>query len=236
MPTKNLTVVSPAYFTDLRSCQVLSDSCRILKLPLHLYGVGEPWPWLRQAKIVDLRREIEKVDSKYVLVSDSSDVVLLGNEDEIINKFKSRRCFIFMSAEKNCWPQPLMANCYPKIQSPWCYLNSGSYIGRKEDVLEMLRIASQIRPNSQNYYNSRDWENDQFLLAHLYIDNYGITLDTQCDLFQTMGDTREHEVDFEGVRLINKVMKSCPTVIHFNGHTKGLKDSYNKRFGESVCG
>src|SRR5437016_2698985 len=97
-----LTIVSPAYYDDLAPCAFLVESCKALNLPLHLYGMGEPWPWLYEAKVKRLRREIEKLDTEYVLVSDSGDAFFLAGEEEILNKLFLTQSGVLISGEKNC--------------------------------------------------------------------------------------------------------------------------------------
>jgi len=216
-----LTVVSPTYYEDKTKCRYLEESAEILGYKLHLYGIGKFFSTLREAKIISLVEEVQKVETDLVLVCDSVDTLLVEPQKELVNRFLAKRCLLLMAAEKQCYPQPLMAECYPKITSPWRYLNSGAYIGDKVSVAAMLEEALKLRPHPANVYRSRDWENDQFLFAQLYIQGFGITLDTDCYVFQCVGDITEEEYK-----------QAAPCLYHFNGHAAGIEKEFEKRFGK----
>lgn len=206
---------------------MLVNSCNFFKLPLHLYGQGEPWPGLFEGKIKRLRREVETLKSTYILVCDSSDTFVLGNKEDLLTKFLGINAPLVVSAEKNCWPQPSLASYFPKIDSQWCYLNSGGYMGRKEDIVSVLDYMSRM-PISEAIYRSKDWENDQFRLSLVYVDSVSsIKLDTRCELFQTMGNVKEGELEFRGNMLRNLVTNTYPLVVHYNGHTPGMREAFS---------
>lgn len=215
-----LMVVSPVFYPNVSHYKYFFDSCLKLNYDLMLYGLHEPFSGLRDAKIIELAKTIKLLETELVLVCDSADVLLVKREDELIAKFEEARCLILMAAEKQCYPQRLMDTWYPPSKTPWRYLNSGAYMGAKENILAMLEAAYDLKPNPRNLYRSRDWQDDQFLLSQLYIQEYNITLDTQCKVFQCVGDITEEEY-----------ANSDPCLYHFNGHAKGIEKQYTKRFG-----
>lgn len=215
------TVLSPAFYEHKIYCKTIIDSCEHLGINLQLYGLGEPYLGLRDAKVAQLIKNLDKLDTEYVMISDSNDVLFVRTANEILSRYHELRRPVIFAAEKQCFPQPLMADCYPKISTPWKYLNGGGYIGKKEDILAMLVAALKLKPHPSNLYRSRDWECDQFLFAQLLIEGYGITLDTSCSIFQCVGDITEDEYE-----------KADPCLYHYNGHSKGIVEQYNKRFGE----
>jgi len=229
-----LTIISPAYFTSKQDYWYLTESCKQLKLKLHLYGRGEPYPWLLQAKVVELRKQIAALDTEFVLLLDSHDAFMLCGQEEILDKMAGFTRHIVMSAEKKCWPQRMLAPYYPESVhvSPWCYLNSGGYIGKKELVLDMLEKATGDLISPVPFRRSLDWENDQFLLSLVYLSKQvPMCLDVGCVFFQNMGDMVLGEIGYthEG-RLVNIVTHSMPCAVHFNGHAPGIDLAFSHRF------
>jgi hypothetical protein len=236
LASRRLTVVTPAYFTSVKPIEKLIHACSKLDLQFYMYGFAEPWPWLRWAKVTALRYELQKIKSEYVLVTDGSDALITGDEDEIFDRYNQFRGRVVVSAEKNCWPQEEIAPYFPNLDlsSPWRYINSGGYMGKTVDVIRLLTLMDSRRDlkcPEIGVYRTRDWDNDQFLMSLAYIqDPRNIVIDSKCVLFQTMGNTTEKEVTFDGNTVVNLVTNSEPVVIHFNGHAKGLEGFYNRRF------
>lgn len=232
-----LTVISPAYYDSLSPTLYLSDSCERLGLNLHLFGHGEPWPWLVDAKVIRLAQEIEKIDSEYFLMTDAGDSFILDDEETIMMKFHASGASVLVSAEKKCWPNPSLANHYAQVMSPWRYLNSGGYIGSKAALLSLLRAMRDCpRPSWMQAQRSRDWMNDQFLMSLLFVAGYPIQLDTHCKIFQCMGDSEHWEFEWRDGRLWNERMTCYPSILHFNGHAPGIEEAYGRRFAlDAAC-
>lgn len=231
MPNR-LTVISPAYYDSLSPYLLLSDSCERLGLPLHTYGMGEPWPWLLEAKVVRLAKEIEQIDSEYFLMTDAGDSFILDDEEAIMHKFLKADTPVLVSAEKKCWPHTMLADKYPPSPSHWRYLNSGGFIGAKKPLLNLLNAMQHITaPSWMHMKRTRDWMNDQFLMSLLYVEGYPMQLDTSCSIFQCMGDANEGELEWRDLGVLhNNVTESHPSVLHYNGHTPGIEQAYEKRF------
>lgn len=205
---------------------MLIDSCKNYSLNLHLYGQGEPWPGLLNGKIINLRREIERLPTDYVLVCDASDAFFVGGEDSILSRFIEMQAPVVISAEKRCWPQSSLASYFPQVDTPWKYLNSGGYIGRKWDVVNLLRYLEAMTVD-ESMFRSRDWDVDQFRLSLVYIDSISsIKLDTRCEIFQTMGDLAKDEISWKGGFCRNLVTNTFPLVVHYNGHAPGSKHTF----------
>lgn len=206
---------------------MLVESCKALNLNLHLYGQNEPWSGLIEGKVNRLFREIEKLDTEYVLITDSSDSFIIGHENDILDRYFKAGAPVLISAEKSCWPQSALAQYFPEAVSPWRFLNSGGYIGRKDNIVSLLHFMGTM-PIDNSTYRSRDWEVDQFRFSLVYLDSQdSIKLDTKCELFQTMGDiTYFTDGEYRDGRFKNLIHKTYPIVIHFNGHSDGMKDSF----------
>jgi len=241
---RDLTIVAPAYYPDFLKCGMLIDSCKHFKLNLHLYGQGEEWPWYFNAKVIQLAKELEQIDSEYIMVCDADDAFVMAYESEIMHKYTNITSKILVSADRigkgdELFPQCLFRDLYPPSTTPWRYCNSGGYIGKKANILDLLQtMASTEEASFIPVWRSKDWSNDQFRMSVCFLNGYDLKIDTECKVFQTMGCIEPHEYKWgppNGVRTVtqyflNTVTHSYPCVIHFNGNAPGIKEAYDRCF------
>lgn len=235
--SSKLTVVSPAYYESEESYKLLVDSCKHYKLNLHLYGMGEPCTTLVDMKIEQLILEIEDIDSEYIMVCDAGDAFVMAYEKEILYKYHNTSKSILVSADRqqdegdSKYPQSVFRDRYPRSATPWRYCNSGGYIGEKDKVLDLLdKMLGVNHSDFMPVWRSKDWDNDQFRMSIVYLRGYSLTVDTHCNLFQTMGCIEPGEVKWCGSYFMNKVTGTFPCVIHFNGRWPGIKEAYGRCF------
>jgi hypothetical protein len=134
---------------------------------------------------------------------------------------------ILYSTEKACYPHPEIAKQYKPTRSKWKYLNGGGYGGPLKLIIEFFeRYGLDKLPNDANGQHEQ-------MVAYLQAEKEGfpIKLDTKCEIFQTMAfaDPSEIEiVDQEADKghfslykpvLRNKLTKTIPAILHFNGLT-----------------
>jgi len=120
--------------------------------------------------------------TKYILFSDASDAILVGNTQEIVNRFLSLNCRLLFSAEKNHWPDLCPTADFEKQISlaPYCYLNAGGMIGETKYLQEFL------------------WEDidDQGFWKQEYKKRYPeIKIDSECLIFQTLFGVEPAELE-----------------------------------------
>ena len=234
---EKLTIVSPAFYTSPEPYQMLVESCKRFKLNLHLYGLNEPWTWYTDVKVHRLADEIRNLDSDYVLVCDADDAFFMAPAHEILYKYHDSCAKILVSADRQQdegdakYPQCIFRDMYPPSATPWRYCNSGGYMGRKEDILDLLsKMATVQHPNYIPVWRSKDWSNDQFRMSVVYLNGYPLRVDTHCNIFQTMGCIEPGEFKWRGSYFMNKVTGNFPCVIHFNGNAPGLREAYERCF------
>lgn len=232
-----LTVVSPAFYETTQPYQLLVDSCKHYGIQLHLYGLGEPWPWYFDAKVLRLKAEIEELDTELVLVCDADDAFIMGPQAEILNKYYRFESDIVVSADRtqeegdSKFPQSIFRDLYPLSSTPWRYCNSGGYIGKKESILDLLNTMATLKqPEYIPIYRSKDWDNDQFRMSIAYLNGYAMRVDTRCNIFQTTGCAEKEELVWKSNYLMNSVTGNFPCIIHFNGNAPGIKETYEKCF------
>lgn len=232
-----LTIVSPAFYTSPEPYQRLVDSCKTFNLNLHLYGINEPWTWYTDVKVYRLAQEIKAIDSEYIMVCDADDAFFMADEAEILYKYLNTNAKILVSADRqqeegdSHYPQCIFRDKYPPSNTPWRYCNSGGYIGKKDDILDLLQAMTVVQhPTYIPVWRSKDWSNDQFRMSVVYLNGYSLRVDTHCNVFQTMGCIEPDEAKWRGSYFMNKVTGTFPCVIHFNGNAKGIEEAYNRCF------
>lgn len=237
----NLIVITPCFYSDTTPCMRLIESCLRNRLNLRLYGVGEPFTTLADVKITRLMLELEKLTAKYVLLTDGNDSFVMADENEILNKYSQSKAYILVSADRqqepldSRYPYCIFRDHYPKSDTPWRYCNSGGYIGLRTSLLHMLRRMQTLEWNdyTKNYvpvYREVDWQNDQFRMSLAYLLGFPLTVDINCELFQTMGCSQDGEIVWTP-RLNNLVTKTTPGIVHYNGLMPGLEEAYEQCYG-----
>jgi len=183
-------------------------------------------------------------DENLMLFTDGTDALLAAGADEIISKYNSFDKKVVFSAETGCWPDASMSSRYPNenIKTPYKYLNSGGFIGTAKLLKELLEDDNDL--DLDNYPLSNQYIWSQRYLKH----RDKITLDFKCDIFcafyneegerflpssqnEDFSEYYRHKkawfnAHFEliGNRLKNKLTKTMPCHLHFNGTAKSLID------------
>jgi hypothetical protein len=136
-----------------------------------------------------------------ILVTNAFDVLINGNEDDIISAYKGMNSDILFSAEANFYfrNRKLLSHYhknYPESSTIYRYLNSGTFIGTSSSLREML--ADIIKDNKLKINNLQSLiqvRSDQYLYGKIFVDNsiatskpiYNITLDYNHQLFEVTG-------------------------------------------------
>ena len=114
----------------------------------------------------------------------------------------------FFSAEKNCYPNPLLSAKYPKTPYEWRFLNSGSYIYNREKFIDLYeRNIPFIGIDDQLYF------------TELFLKGENISLDTNCQLFQSIAFESEGDFSWFNQEFHNLKTDTYPTILHGNGKT-----------------
>lgn len=155
-------------------------------------------------------------------------------------KFDVPTDYILYSTEKACYPRTEIAKQYRPTKSKWKYLNGGGYGGPLKLIIEFFeRYGLDKHPNDVNGQHEQMMA---FLKAEK--EKFPIRLDHRCEVFQTMAfaDPGEFEVTMwapsplagpsalnedgsvkaevkQRKVLRNKLTKTVPAILHFNGRT-----------------
>lgn len=171
------------------------------------------------------------IKTEFTIFCDSWDLVFTDNPDNIIDKFKSFKCDVVISSEKNCFPADLKEE-YDKLDSEgssYKYLNSGMIVGYTDKILEMLE-AMEVESIPDDYFDGEKniHFNDQFEFQKIFIKQpVHIRLDYKQHICNTLHSVKLDELEFiENGAIRNKESGKYPSALHMNGSAKtdGLRE------------
>jgi hypothetical protein len=205
---------------------------------------------LQDMKITRLIPLLEELKSKWLMWVDCGDTFCAQDPRRSLKYAKESGKKILMSAEKNCWPEGVFWTQYPvpknnpDSMSHYRYLNSGVFVGLKNDVIDHLKMLEQIMEEDESL--REPWRTDQAIWTRLFLnqDKYGasISLDTSCDL-----SVSTYGMPLEAFEPSRREGTPCvkipdtggkPIMLHFNGNDKHDVDKINKLIalsGGSAC-
>jgi len=138
---------------------------------------------------------------EYLLVTDAFDVKVLADAEDVVKKFEALESDIVFSAEANFYfRNPKLSyyywKFYPRGNTIYKYLNSGSFMGRPTIIKKMLEDIFQlygVDPRDEVQLNRL--RSDQYLFSRFYADvtlgfanvDYSIQLDRKQSLFGCTG-------------------------------------------------
>ena len=191
--------------------------CKKFNLNYRVIGEGKIWKGGDMAntpgggqKINELMDAIKNLDNKLLIICDTFDLFPIASEDEILYKFH-KICTadkVLFSSEICCWPDKSLANSYPNYGTKYRFLNSGSIMGYRDNIYQLVSDA-QIA----------DADDDQLFFTKKFLSGDKIVLDYNCELFQTLNAVDDDITVYKN-RVYNKYTKSYPIFLHGNGSAK----------------
>ncbi len=209
------------------SASLLRHSCDRVGLQLHLYETGT-WRGYADGKIRGALDFLRTRTEPICMFVDGHDSFILKGEDAILDALNIPDEPIIISCEKTCWPDATIGIDFldpnKMAASPWCYPNSGGWIGDRGALVEALSKMLE--------YVER-WPGDDQRCWQEYCLGWPqqVHRDTECSIFQCMGGTGEEEINGAGV---NTITFRVSMVWHFNGRTPGREEWYRKLTGDKL--
>ena len=219
---------------DTDGLKRLRESASRYGIPLKVLGLEKSWTGGEVARLENpgggqkinlLKPYLQELEDDDILVFvDGYDVVFTGDIESALEAFNNDfpKDVVF-SAEKSCWPDSGLANSYPKVDSEYRFLNSGTFIGKVSELKKITEEEILDTDDDQLYYTKK-----------LLSGQYSMQLDSFCSIFQTIeaawGDIKYIHTSEDGEgNLINKVFNKKPIMVHGNGSTR------SKIFFNRVC-
>jgi hypothetical protein len=208
------------------------DTARKHNINIELIGVGQEYQNLKH-KLYVLQDYLKTQNSKTLIIClDAYDTLINSSLTEAIDKFKEKNTKIIISSEKIFTYQwDRFKNKFDDIDSPYRYVNSGTYIGCVEDLELMLDEILELDITYET-------DVDQGLVGIWVYNNLDkpekIQLDINCDLiWVTSGDIENLNCNQTNNNLINPITNTIPFIIHSPGikseHTYNyFKSAYDK--------
>lgn len=230
--------------SDETKMEYLKMSAQIANIEIHVEKI-QNWTGYVD-KITHMINLLENHPNQDDLICfiDAYDVLCFSGLKEIIHKFKEYNCKILLSSELNCYPpQNLYKYEFVEYQmqefllndnidrevfpTNFKYVNSGGYIGYCRELLKMLRWKSieEITEickdgGDQTYISLYYLEHavESFKTRHNNNLPYGVQIDYNQTIFQSMYKIDFTDFFFINGRLYNKILKTQPCFAHFNGY------------------
>jgi SAM-dependent methyltransferase len=166
-------------------------SCERLGIPYTILGQNiSPENWKNIIKFQLISDFLNKVKTKYILFCDSSDVVMLGDSHEVLEKYlKNFQSLLLFGAEQGRYPAyPDAPQNYREQElisqkrSKYEFLNSGLWIGHTDYIRDI--IFPWIMKQEPNIAAPGS---DQAVYARAYTKFYPcVELDFDCNIFQNL--------------------------------------------------
>jgi hypothetical protein len=193
----------------------LVDTAYRCNADIEFIGIGEVFSGFRE-RLRILQAKLKTVNpEEVVVVMDGYDTLFNNKAEVALERFLAKNTRILISAEKLfTYQYSSHQEKYDQIESPYRYVNAGTYMGYAGDLLTMVNELFQI-PNEAI---------DQGLIGMWLYDKLDqpekAQLDTNCDIFWvTSGDWYEVRAiaETEG-EIINPTTNTKIFIIHNTGN------------------
>lgn len=224
----NLRILAWAINEDVQkmeeSCAPLLETAAVQGVAVELFGTGVKFVEHKQR--VSLLRDFladqnEKEDTIFVCM-DGADTLLADGEETLLERFLHFETRILISAERDFVHQyEIYRDHFEAIESPYRYVNAGTFMGFGDALLEMLEEMLEI--------DQRQPGNDQRLLgiwAHRNLKRTAkMKLDCNCEVFWVTTRDWEQILSERGfARIRNSVTNTTPVIVHgIGGRDPGTK-------------
>lgn len=224
-PFRNYVVHAVTCGDDRKRCMQVNTSSRMHGIDLRNIGMNVEWKGTDMVgpgggmKINLLRKFLKTIHpNDVVLFTDAFDVFYADDLETIHERFLHMDADVVFSAESTCWPNASLADQFPESETPYKYLNSGTFIGRANTLLSIINTS-----------DIADDDDDQLFYQKVFLaGKYNIKLDYESYIFQT----HEPQTAKIGNQLHNPVTEVCPCIYHGNGgdEAKQVFDNLYKQF------
>ncbi len=202
--------------TDRKKCIKLNTSARhhgidIINIGTNIEWKGTDMTALGGGMKINLMHEFLKdiPENDIVLFTDAYDVFYADNLDTIVERFKDFKCETVFSAESICWPNAELSDQFPESNTPYKYLNSGTYIGYASELKKIMA-----------YKPIKDHEDDQLYVQNIFLNDK--TIDIELDYESYIFQTHEPKIQKINNQLNNPLTQCCPCIYHGNGGDDAL--------------
>ncbi len=183
----NTTILAPAFYKSWDKVKYIKQSAEHWNVPITLYGFDEPYKGWHYVQIDRLIEEIAKVQTEWVIYTDSSDAIINGPVPDI-----------------EPWN-----NIIASVESDG-QICAGGWLGRKEEVYQKLVSLKDFHPCKAC---GPDTMNPQIKWRCQYHWRYDHGLDKFNEIFQVA----DVPLEIKEGRLYNPSTNTFPFIVHWAG-------------------
>lgn len=155
-------------------------------------------------------------DNDVVLFTDAFDVFYADDLNTIVKRYLGFHTKVLFSAESECYPDASLEYQYPTSETPYRFLNSGTFIGRVGELKEILKDDIAHDDDDQLYYTKK------FLSGR-----YDIKLDYEGYIFQTT----DNAIEKVGTQMYNPRTQTFGCIYHGNGGDDA-KETFDRLYNQ----
>lgn len=184
-----ITILAPAYYSDWFKVRYLKESATRHNVPIHWYGFNKPYTGWFQVQVIDLLKEIKKVDTPYILYTDASDAII--NTPIYTLDIIPKEKWIIMSQEHDG------------------SLCAGGWFGPRNYAIEALEIIQDFIPeNVVDIMNPQErWrEATAKKLVHVFPDT-----------IRAFFQIADEPLEIKDNTLYNPDTRTFPSIVHWAG-------------------
>ena len=223
--------------------QMMKHSAKVHGLEVHLYAVGGSMGSCHGGDIqgswaIDVMKQ---VNATHILSVDPPDVLLLADEAEIMEKFRSFDNGMVVSAENNCVaPVAGVREFMESIPGRHSFVNIGCWFGERLCAIEVMqksidRYRNKPLEPSFNLDSPGAWF--MYGMMHGTLD---FALDRESVMFQSTNGWSRADIEVREGRIYNKATRTWPIAVHYNGSASEqyapCKEMFQTLFGGSGNG
>lgn len=189
--------------SDRKKTQRLEDSLK--RYGYNYHAIEHTWGGFLD-KLHETYKYLKTTDETHFIYTDAWDSVVLRSGLVDIPE-------LLFSAERACYPHNEKSKMYPKVDSPFKYVNGGGFGG---EVSAFIKMYESTPPKDE--MNDQVWLTDRYLSSLDNGNETNITLDVFCEVFQTLAFCPTENFVFDkGIK--NTETNTYPYFLHGNGHT-----------------
>jgi hypothetical protein len=189
-------------------------------LAVHLYAVGGSMGSCHGGDIqgswaIDV---MKSVNATHILSVDPPDVLLLADEPEIMEKFRTFNKGMVVSAENNCVaPVAGVREFMESIPGRHAFVNIGCWLGERQYAIEVMQKSIDLYRNKPldptfNLDSPGAW-----FMYGMMQGTLDFALDRESVLFQSANGWSRADIEVREGRVYNGATGTWPIAVHYNG-------------------
>jgi len=226
----NIIAVTPSNVYDVNKMKYLIDSAKINSFTFDTIGVNKEFIFLSKILwFIEYLKGLPISMNPIISFTDAYDVFYADTLETIKEKFLSYSCDIVWSVEK--WYSHQLTSdkyFYDNLEnlenSPYKYINTGTFIGYKNSLLSLLNdIENSIKDTTfLKELNNEGWQThsayvDQTIISHhlaKHWQKYDIKLDYMCNIFYIPSGEWGEIDKYIDSNFLHTITNKRPSIVH----------------------